>query len=233
MSYTDLRNKILIALYQEQVMFGERDIVFLLNVAKKYGLSWQDGWLLTVQQDLFSEGLITGPGGARNDAMAGGKITGAGMRQIESQYGSKDGVGIILEPVKPDNVLLTEDERPILTEDGQFIELEINEIGDASTSVTIDSADWTGIAQRLESDPAVVQQISKHISEIDRLVERSGLTNTECQKAKAITESLRLLVASPEPEWKAIALLLTSPALTAVLNVSAVIQVILKLFGIG
>lgn len=231
-TYADFAEKFLIAIYQETISTGQPH-QRVSAIVSKYGLEPKANWIAQIADEwehVYFSSVSKVLGGYDSWSF---RMSGSGTRYIEEKYGSKDGVGVILQPVVPDSVLLTEDGRPLLTEDGQFIELESNEFVDALPSMRIDSADWTGIAQRLESDPALVQQISKHISEIDQLIEKSGLTNAERQKAKAITESLKLLVASPEPEWKAIALLLTSPTLIAVLNVSAIVQIVLKLFGIG
>lgn len=96
-----------------------------------------------------------------------------------------------------------------------------------------DSRSWTGIEKRLQSDPDLLEAIRLKLREVDALVDEAGLTNVERQKAKAISEALIKLVESPEPEWKAIVELLNSKPLTAILNVTVVIQLALKLiFGI-
>jgi hypothetical protein len=80
------------------------------------------------------------------------------------------------------------------------------------------SVDWTGVEHRLAADPQAIAEITKRIAELDALVETLGLTNSECDKAKAITTALRTLVSSPEPEWRAIIALLASPTMTALCN---------------
>jgi hypothetical protein len=253
-TYSELVQRLKIAIYQEAQ--SNSDFVRLDEAAKKYGFEYQEGLIAEAQKDLVATGFITGPKPIDGDSTSLGKITGAGRREIEEKFGSKDGVGQILQPIEETEVHnlsassvstgTPEATHPTL---GVFQRVEptasttptfsqsrgnIDYARPAGPSVlTIDSADWTGISERLETSPAIIEQIAKHISEIDQLVEKSGLTNTERQKAKAITDSLRLLVASPEPEWKAIAVLLTSQPLTAILNVAAIVQIVLKLFGIG
>ena len=86
---------------------------------------------------------------------------------------------------------------------------------------SLDSYDWTGIETRLAADPQAIAEIASRLRDLDRLVEGTGLTNSEKARAKAITTSLLLLVESPQPEWRAIVELLNSPAITAVCNASA------------
>ena len=101
-------------------------------------------------------------------------------------------------------------------------------------SFDIDSATWTGIAERVARSPRIVSDISICISEIDNLIGDLVLSNLERARLKAITTSLQTLVESPEPEWKAIVALLQSPTLNAVLGLAGIIQLTLKLiFGIG
>jgi hypothetical protein len=248
-SYTDLRNKILIALYQEQVMFGERDIVFLLNVAKKYGLNWQDGWLLAAQQDLFAEGLITGPGGARNDQMAGGKITGAGMRQIESQYGSKDGVSIILEPTGGVSLheLIAHDLSTAPPEVGQpTLQVFQHVEPTASTTPTfpqpresidyalpagaaaqkIDSATWTG-TQLVLVDAKIIAKVREGAAELRRVVYTLRIeNNAESANLKGLVDALVAICEMAEPEVSVIDRIIASPKFKAYAALMTIIATI-------
>ncbi|MEV4933664.1 hypothetical protein [Sphingobium sp. LSP13-1-1.1] len=115
---------------------------------------------------------------------------------------------------------------------GQLSNITVETVRENYGNVFNSSA-WTGIEQRLASDPAIVDAIRQKIVEIDSLIEKTGLTNFERDRAKAITEALRSLINSPEPEWRAVVMLLTSPSLTAIINLTTVIELTLKLFGIG
>ena len=84
------------------------------------------------------------------------------------------------------------------------------------------SADWTGIERRIVALPGSVDRVGALIVELDRVVERCGLTNIEQQKAKALTSALLQLVASPQPEWRSILTILTSPTFTALVNFQAI-----------
>ena len=96
--------------------------------------------------------------------------------------------------------------------------------------VAVESADWTGIEERLAADPAAMVRIQQALSEIDAALDGAGLSNLEMQKAKALTGALTALINSPEPAWKHVAdLLITfwnSPAITASINAATIIPLI-------
>jgi hypothetical protein len=97
--YSHFEDAVLAALYQEQVFFNETDYIPFSKIVEKYGLEARTGWLISAQKSLVDQGLIAGPKSGQNDQMAIGKIIGPGLRTIEDQYLTHDGVGIILEPV--------------------------------------------------------------------------------------------------------------------------------------
>jgi len=82
----------------------------------------------------------------------------------------------------------------------------------------LDSYNWTGIERRLAADPVLIAEIGSKLQELDRLVDATGLSNSDKARAKAITTALLSLVESPQPEWRAIVGLLNSPVITAVCN---------------
>lgn len=103
----------------------------------------------------------------------------------------------------------------------------------------IDSADWAGIEQRLESNPGIVRRIKALVRELDSALNEAGLTNAEKAKARALTLAIEALIESPEPEWKVIARLLMtmldSRPVTAALNAVTIAGLIgagLKLIGV-
>jgi hypothetical protein len=233
-SYSDFAEKMLVALYQETEATN-RDYYSFGDLIDKYDLDWREQWIDRLADEWegsYARNVNRFHADSRRDWSA--EISAAGMRYVEEKYGDKDGVGQILTPISgAANFLAAEDGSPLVTEDGAHLLTADMPPIEAAVAISISSADWTGIEERLQTDRMIVRQIEAHIGEIDKLVEQTGLTNTERQKAKAITEALKLLIASPEPEWKAIATLLTSPSLTAVLNVATIVQLVLKLFGIG
>ena len=158
-----------------------------------------------------------------------------------------DNVEAILRRLRADGLIETKDASPIFDTEFRLSELGLkkfdelyglapqDEFFDSDDAVRVDawSSAWTGIEKRLDSHPRIVDEIRLKMKEIDRLVEAAGLTNEERQKAKAISEALVSLVESPQPEWRAIVNLLNTKPLTALLNLSSIVQLALKLiFGI-
>ena len=95
----------------------------------------------------------------------------------------------------------------------------------------IDSSKWTGIEARLNADPVLHQRIHTHILELDALIDQTELTNLERQKAKAITDALIKLIASPDPEWRVIVALLISSPLQAALNLATMVDIIIRVMA--
>lgn len=229
--YTDFEQNLLAAAYYVSNQL-RKDRVSLSEITERYSIELDPRWVRTALKQFAEMGWSRD--GLHNGPIADLRIrlTANGIKEAERIIENKSVVLNRLDPSAAAH-LATEDGSYITTEDGLHITTETDVSRPASSAISISSADWTGITTRLQSSPEVVELIASHIADIDRLVDQTGLTNSERQKAKAITESLGLLVASPEPEWKAIATLLTSPSIAAVLNVSAIAQIILKIFGIG
>lgn len=90
---------------------------------------------------------------------------------------------------------------------------------------------WTGIEERLASDPKITEEILGSLRKIKVLIEQTGLTNAERAKAHAINSALVSLVNSPEPEWQAVINLLSSQALNNIVGVSNIDLFAFQLFG--
>ena len=99
--------------------------------------------------------------------------------------------------------------------------------------VSSNSINWTGIEERGNSDPEILEKTRGAIYEIKILIERTQLTNVEKARAIAIANALQALIESPEPEWKAILLLLSSPALNNVMAMANILLLVFQLFGLG
>ena len=99
--------------------------------------------------------------------------------------------------------------------------------------VSSNSINWTGIEERGNSDPEILEKTRGAIYEIKILIERTKLTNVEKARAIAIANALQALIESPEPEWKAILLLLSSPALNNVMAMANILLLVFQLFGLG
>ena len=209
MRYSDLEDALLIGAYEENR--NDPELKLTLDVLlEKHPLQAPDKWFQQALRSLAEKNLIY-PGNS-NRPTRRVSITGEGLRRAEG----------LLELRQSQQETVVSD---LAVGSGRDTAADENSM--------VESSKWTGVERRLHAEPAVVQAIGFHIQQIDRLVDEAGLTNAEKQRAKAITESLRLLIASPEPEWKAIVALLTSPALTAILNVAQIIQITLALINGG
>lgn len=248
MNYQDFEEKILIALYQERMSFGVSDIMSFRELAEKYAIPYQEGWLIECQKDLRRRGHIAGPPNGHNDEMAVGKILPSGMRRIEEKYGSKDGVGIVMPiaNIGPATSAISKATGNIFIGDGPppadfgkdgDIYLNVAPVAstvDVATALrTFDSAAWTGVSQKVQANPQLLDNIAAKISEIEDLIEISSLDNQRKSSARAISKALVALVSDPEPEWKVIVELLNSPKLTAVLNFAQVAVYIFAALGFG
>jgi hypothetical protein len=205
----------LIALYQECENNGVKSLR-LGELWDKYGLEYKPRWADDLLEEWQLKKLARVSQSLEKNDRRYVSLAPAGTRYIESKYGTKDGVGEILAPA----------EKNLFSSDSID---KSSEILGAVASTTIDSSKWTGIQERLQKNPGVVEKIEFHIREIDNLVEKANLIDSEKARAKAITEALSSLIASPEPEWKAIVELLNSPVLTAILNATQIVQILLSL----
>jgi hypothetical protein len=226
------------ALYNETQLTG-RTSFQIKEILDRYSLRFNANW----RDALFKDYTFTahvdasrrhlGPLGDQHVT-----LSAEGLRWVEGELG--ENVSAFLEQhgarykePTPKDFLLTESGERILTEDGEYIELEdADSQNDIPTHVSSEA--WTGIAERLERDPTTVSRIQTQIGELNREVDKLGLSNHERAKVKAITEALTKLVESPEPEWKSIVELLRSPTLGVILGLAEIAQLALKLiFGIG
>ncbi len=140
--------------------------------------------------------------------------------------------GIMTDRLPPDLILRLDDfQRANDAYQERLLRAE-QRIRERFRSVELDSSTWTGIEQRIASNPEILEQIRSRIRDIDYLVGRTGLTNREKAEAKSITEALTTLINSPQPEWKSIISLLTSPSITAITNTFAILDIIFRILGI-
>lgn len=89
--------------------------------------------------------------------------------------------------------------------------------------------EWTGIEERVASNPNVVEQIMTSLMKVNILIEETGLNNAEKAKAHSINNALISLINSPEPEWKVILNLLSTPAYAGFFGVSGFVIGIISL----
>ncbi len=95
-TFSELSDLLLVVMYQEPRTL--RSLTDLKPLLRKYRLNAPEGLLSLVHQDLKRLGYISGPDAVGGDENAIAQLTPAGLRWVERQYGTKDGVGTILEP---------------------------------------------------------------------------------------------------------------------------------------
>jgi len=225
------------ALYNETEHSGQSDFR-VGEIVAKYGLELNQGWGESLfNDDTFASRVETSRtiGPTLQQTVS---LSSRGFRWVEDELGENvahflEQNGVTYTEPLPENALTTEDGDPIVTEDGDYILIE-DAVEAEIIPRNISSEEWTGIANRIGRDAAVLSRINQQITELDREVDRLGLSNHERAKVKAITEALVKLIESPEPEWKAIVELLRSPTLAAVVGLVSIAQIALKIiFGIG
>lgn len=90
----------------------------------------------------------------------------------------------------------------------------------------IDSADWTGIEQRLGANPKALASIAERVKQLDELLAAANLTNAQRVQAAAAVDALKSLVHAPQPEWKAIVVILAGPTITAICNIKEIAEAV-------
>ena len=90
----------------------------------------------------------------------------------------------------------------------------------------IHSADWTGIEPRLAANPERIAAIIAQIEQLDDLLAGANLTNAQRVQAGAAVDALKLLAHAPQPEWKAIAVILAGPTITALCNIKEIAEAV-------
>lgn len=91
--------------------------------------------------------------------------------------------------------------------------------------LSIDSSAWTGLTARL--GPEKIAQIRAGVQTLVSVVRQSDLGPVEMENALACANAIAALVEAPDPLWKQVVELLTSKPLSAFLNVSALLTIIL------
>jgi hypothetical protein len=103
---------------------------------------------------------------------------------------------------------------------------EVRSIADRIRS---DSIEWTGIERRLAANPEAVKEFQQAIGLAHSQLAMTGLTNVERAKAHAILCGLEKLIESPEPEWRAILNLFSSPALNNIMGIANILMLVFQI----
>ena len=93
-------------------------------------------------------------------------------------------------------------------------------------TTAIEGADWTAIGLRLASDPQAVASITGEIGKLEELLAQANLTNAERVQAGASINALKSLIFTPTPEWRAITVILSGSAITALCNLKEIAEIV-------
>lgn len=232
MTYSRLREELLMALYQEQSDEGTNDIVSFKKLVDEYDLDWKPGWLIEAQKDLRGEGLINGPSNGNNDDMAVGRLSGQGLRYIEEKYGDLDGVSTLLVkkgwedqlvPVPPANPARGVD----------YARSAAPTPSEASTNVLeTDSSNWTG-KQFVLVDAKVIATVQKTARELHTTIYAMRFeSNEESFNLKGLADALVAICEMAEPDVTIIDRILASPKFKAYASLLALVATIRGAIGI-
>lgn len=131
-SYSDFSSKLLIALYQETELTGNpyQKVGPLLA---KYGIYFKPLWISQVADEwehVYFSDVSRVLNGYEDWAF---RISAQGVREIESKYGDKDGVGQILPPVDD---LTSEQDSDIAPASDRIVRLDHNQVATAEHAVS-------------------------------------------------------------------------------------------------
>lgn len=238
MTYSELREELLMALYQEQADEGTNDNISFKQLVEDYDLDWRPGWLIAVQRDLQDSGLIDGPSNGFSDDMAIGRLSGPGLRYIEEKYGDKEGVGTLLVKRGFESLLI-----PASSENRARGVSSALPAGEAALSLhstydtvidgnTHDSKNWTG--QRLVLvDSETISRVKEMAIELKSTVYSMRFeSNSESANLKGLADALVAVCEMAEPEVTIIDRILASPKFKAYSGLVALVATIRGAVGI-
>lgn len=239
MSYTSLREDILMALYQEQSDNGINEIKVFSSLAEEYELEYNSGWLIEIQNDLRSEGLISGPSNGSNDDMAARKLTGQGLAYVEEKYGSEGTVPTLLVRadqadlligIEPDPKRITLSASPPSAGTHPiYTTVEGNDI--SLSSQLYESTAWTG-KQFLLISSEVIDRIKLNAEVLRQQVYELHIpSNSESANIKALADALCAICSMAEPEISIIDHILASPKFKTYTSLAGVVATIRGAIG--
>jgi hypothetical protein len=92
--------------------------------------------------------------------------------------------------------------------------------------------DWSERSAVLSADTCSVEQICRHLREVDRLLDGVPLSNSQKLQCKTAIDAIQILLSAPEPEWQIVVKIcrsksiafLTSDEVTATANGLSLVQ---------
>jgi hypothetical protein len=194
-----------VALYNEMSVSGRSNFSFG-DIVDRYGLTFLPIWRESIFEDYdFDMRIKTrrhlGPMRAQQVS-----LQSYGLRWVEDEVGENvtsflEQHGAVYQP-----------------SDDPIVEIQR----------AINSADWTGIAQRIQPDQ--LASIKRQVRSILATIDQSEADEKTKENFKIYVNAAISALEAPDPPWKAIVELLNHPGLTAILTVMNVLQII---FGIS
>lgn len=177
MTFVDFCEKMLIALYQDGHQSNEW--LSFAELQARYGLAADASWLSRAMNHLSAQRRVEGRelNGAPDTVV--GRITGSGMAYIEGKYGSKDGVGVILDPVQQSTTL-----QPFFDE--------------VATEV-VHSSSWTGLPSNFELTQERQQRLVRDLDTAEQTLTGLHLSQEVHAQARAYIIAARCLAEAPDP----------------------------------
>ena len=194
MSYSQLREDMLLALYESARNDPDSEFWSFKDLAQIYDIEWQPGWLLELQQELRDEGLIRGPSNGQNDDMAMGRLSGAGLRLVEREHGTLDGIPTLI--ARRDELLVSVP----LSIDGAASEATADEVSlTYHPPRSIDSSSWTGLPKQGVLTAQATEKLKVALRIVDDAVAGANCSNEERAQARAYALAIHALADAPEP----------------------------------
>jgi hypothetical protein len=187
-TYSQFREQMMSALYQEQVHEDIDGDFSFVNLADEYGLDWREGWLEELQKELRDEGLLRGPTNGFGDEMARGKLSGAGLRYIENTYGTLDGVPTLVSKPAYDELLVP-------------VESEVDsEQAENPVSPAVSTDAWTG-GRLVLTDERVLREVRSQANALrERIYETHFQSNSDSHDLKSLADALVSICNMAEPD---------------------------------
>lgn len=215
MTYSEFADKMLIALYQESESDTPKPEGITFGfLTERYGLPRNDRWLERLAKEWENEGLADVSDLLAPAADLEVEIGGRGMRRIEQMYGSKDGIGVILQPVEQERAELVDalseitGSRMFISKGGRLPDnpREGDIVFQIADGPAVDSGAWTGLPKTGVLAPGAADRLKAVLQSVEGAVEQGSLSNAEKAQARAYAVAIHALAEAPEPPadliWK-------------------------------
>jgi hypothetical protein len=198
-SFTEFCENMLIALYQDGHVSD--DFLSFEDLQRKYGIEGDRSWLSRSMNHLRAQRRIDGREIAGAPETVLGKISGSGMAYIEEKYGSKDGVGTILEPVQSTRFGESgENQSQLLQVADTVSAATANEVTlNYQPPTVVNSSRWTGLPSGFTFSEDKLQTLVRELDRVEAALGTIQISQQERSQARAYIVAARVLAEAPEP----------------------------------